>query len=58
MWAILIPVVADIARAVLPSLLQFFWEQAHEPTTVEEAAPDDARRQRLLAAVRGRRPNG
>ena len=58
MWAILIPAAADVAKALLPSLLQFIWEKAHEPTTVEEAAPDDARRQRLLAAVRLRRANG
>jgi hypothetical protein len=52
MWAILIPVVADVLKATLPSLLQFVWEKAHEPTTVEEAAPDDVRRDRLLAAIR------
>jgi len=58
MWAILIPAAADIAKALLPSLLQFIWETAHEPTTVEDAAPDDARRQRLLAAIHLRRPGG
>jgi hypothetical protein len=58
MWAILIPAAADIAKALLPSLLQFIWETAHEPTTVEDAAPDDARRQRLLAAIRLRHPGG
>jgi hypothetical protein len=58
MWAILIPAAADVVRALLPSLLQFLWETAHEPTTVEEAAPDDARRDRLLAAIRQRKPGG
>ncbi len=58
MWAILIPAAADVVKALLPSLLQFLWETAHEPTTVEEAAPDDARRDRLLAAIRQRRPVG
>ncbi len=58
MWAILIPAAADVAKALLPSLLQFLWEKAHEPTTVEEAAPDDDRRERLLAAVRLRRAGG
>ena len=58
MWAILIPALADVGKALLPGLLQFLWEKAHEPTTVEDAAPDDARRQRLLAAVRLRRPAG
>ncbi len=58
MWAILIPAAADVVKAILPSLLQFLWEHAHEPTTVEEAAPDDARRERLLAAVRLRGSGG
>jgi hypothetical protein len=57
MLAVLIPVLADVAKALLPSLLQFVWEKAHEPTTVEEAAPDEARRRRLLAAVRLRGAN-
>ena len=55
MWAILIPVVADVAKALLPSLLQFVWEKGHEPNTVQDAVPDDDRRRRLLAAVRLRR---
>ncbi len=58
MWAILIPAAADVVKALLPSLLQFLWEKAHEPTTVEEAAPDDTRRQRLLEAVRLRGTGG
>ncbi len=58
MWAILVPAVADVAEALLPSLLAFLWEKAHEQTTVEEAAPDDDRRRRLLAAVRLRYPSG
>ena len=58
MWAILVPAAADVVKALLPSLLQFLWETAHEPTTVEDAAPDDARRQRLLAAIRLRRADG
>ena len=58
MWAILIPAAVDVLKALLPALAEFVWEKGHEPTTVEEAVPDDARRQRLLAAVRLRHPNG
>jgi len=47
--AILLSVAADLLKTLLPTLLNFLWEKAHEPTTVEESAPDDARRDRLLA---------
>jgi hypothetical protein len=56
--SLLITVAADLIKALLPSLLSFLWEKAHEPTTVEDAAPDDARRDRLLAAIRLRRNPG
>jgi hypothetical protein len=49
---ILITAAADILKALLPQLLSFFWEKAHEPTTVEDALPDADRRSRLLAAIR------
>jgi len=56
--AILLSVAADLLKTLLPTLLQFFWDKAHEPTTVEESAPDDARRDRLLAAIQLRRSAG
>ena len=55
---ILITAAADLLKALLPALLQFLWEKAHEPTTVEDARTDDARRDRLLAAIRLRRSAG
>jgi hypothetical protein len=58
MSTLLLTVITDILKALLPQLLSFCWEKAHEPTTVEEAAPDDARRDRLLAAVRLQRGPG
>jgi hypothetical protein len=58
MATILITVAADLLKALLPTLLSFLWEKAHEPTTVEDAKTDDARRARLLAAIRLRRSAG
>jgi hypothetical protein len=58
MTTILITAVADLLKTLLPTLLTFLWNKAHEPTTVEEAKTDDARRDRLLAAVRLRRSQG
>ena len=52
MWSMLLAVAADVAKAALPKLVAFLWEKAHEPTVAQDAAPDDERRQRLLAAVR------
>jgi hypothetical protein len=55
---ILITAAVDVIKALLPELLQFLSEKANEPTTVEDALPDPARRSRLLAAVRLRRDAG
>jgi hypothetical protein len=55
---LLMTLAADLLKTLLPQLLSFLWEKAHEPTTVEEAAPDNARRDRLLAAIRLRRSAG
>ncbi len=52
---LLVTVAADLLKTLLPMLFTFLWNQAHEPTTVEDAKPDDARRDRLLAAIRLRR---
>ncbi len=45
-------VLADVLKTLLPMLISFLWEKAHEPTTIEDAAVDNARRDRLLAAIR------
>jgi hypothetical protein len=49
---ILFDVIAQLLKAVLPELLSFAWEKAHESTTIEDGATDPARRQRLLDAIR------
>jgi hypothetical protein len=56
--SIFLPLAADLLKTFLPAILSFLWEKAHEPTTVEEAKTDDARRDRLLAAIRLRRSAG
>lgn len=48
----LLTILAELLKSLLPAVLNFTWEKSHEPTTVEEAKPDDARRDRLLAAIR------
>jgi hypothetical protein len=58
MASLLINAAADLLKALLPTLLSFLWEKAHEPTTVEDAKTDDARRARLLAAIRLQRNAG
>jgi hypothetical protein len=55
---ILITAATDILKQMLPLLISFIWEKANEPTTVEDAAPDAARRDRLLAAIRLRHSAG
>jgi hypothetical protein len=55
MTTILITAAADLLKTLLPTLLTFLWNKAHEPTTVEQARTDDGRRDRLLAAIRLRR---
>jgi hypothetical protein len=50
--SILIPFIVELLKSLLPDLLNFAWEKAHEPVTVEDATPDPARRDRLLAAIR------
>ena len=52
MQALFISAAAALLKALLPALLSFLWSKLNEPVTVEEAAPDDARRDRLLAAIR------
>jgi hypothetical protein len=52
--SILISLMAELIKAALPELLSFAWEKAHVPTTIEDAAPDADRRQRLLDAIRMR----
>lgn len=56
--SLLFTFLADLLKAVLPELLEFAWEKAHENTTVEDATVDPARRDRLLAAIRLRRGAG
>jgi hypothetical protein len=48
-------ILAELLKDLVPQLLAFVWEKTHEPTTVEDAAPDPARRDRLLAAIRAAR---
>jgi hypothetical protein len=45
--SILASFLAELLKAVLPELLSFAWEKAHEPTTVENAAPDPALRESI-----------
>jgi hypothetical protein len=56
--SIFLPLAADLLKTLLPAIRSFIWEKAHEPTTIEEAKTDDARRDRLLAAIRLRRSAG
>ena len=55
--SILISLLAELVKAALPELLSFAWEKSHVPTTVENAAPDPALRDRLLSSIRLRRTN-
>jgi hypothetical protein len=52
--SILITILAELLKDALPPLLEFLWEKSHEPTTVEDAASDNARRDRLLDAIHER----
>jgi hypothetical protein len=56
--SLLLTFLTDLLKAVLPELLDFAWEKAHENTTVQEASNDPARRDRLLAAIRLRQHPG
>jgi len=49
---LLLPLITQLLEALLPELLNFAWEKAHEPTTVEAAKDDPDLRNRLLAAIR------
>jgi hypothetical protein len=55
---LLISIATELLKAIVPELLEFLWSKAHEPTTIEDAQPDAARRDRLLAAIRLRRSAG
>ena len=55
--SILITLLADLLKVALPELLSFAWEKSHAPTTIENAAPDPALRDRLLTSIRLQRTN-
>jgi hypothetical protein len=54
---ILTTLLTELLKALLPELLSFAWEKSHAPTTIENAAPDPALRDRLLSSIRLQRTN-